>query len=586
MGKYTTLSEEAISYICGLLRDMASVSDAVDDIHLRTDGTFSSVKIDNLIKQVLADGKDYSEQLCSALVKLTCSKTTVQPTLDNSEINVIYLYSADGNAPFEQYLKISDTELVDMGSTTIDLSDYYDKTTADDKFAIKSDVTDIINLIGPATLETNEKTLKGAINEIKSTTDTLNESVQKNTDAINNIDSGYADIDTAVDSAGVTSSIDCNIMVTDCTKNLLNPTLGTTTMNGVTITNNGDGTYTVKGTATADTFFWFSSVKTDKNVSYNCLGTPYALGEFVRLIFVNNKTWQHEWGTGVIIKDCDEITPSIFVPNGKIIDAIVVKPMITTDLNATHDDFVPYSGYEIKSCRKNFIDYNKLNWNDNINSSHTFENGELIITRNGEWSSGPYLVLSSLIIKMFAGRKIRISLDAKSDVSGMELLLVFSYRNINVDNKFEITTSYERYASVFDFPKELVETTIICFYGNALAGKMYIKNIMFEDITEYDSGDYTYEPYKGESIAVNNDMELPKFGLKLVEGSNHIISPGNVKIKYPTNDNSNQIFNALVNMDNAIKANIANLSTSDNTSTASTLSDNSESTEDDTTTTT
>ena len=168
MSKYTTLSEEAISYICGLLRDMASVSDAVDDIHLRTDGTFSSVKIDNLIKQVLADGKDYSEQLCSALVKLTCSKTTVQPTLNNSEINVIYLYSADGNAPFEQYLKISDTELVDMGSTTIDLSDYYDKTTADNRFALKSDVTDIINLIGPATLETTNKTLKGAINEVNS----------------------------------------------------------------------------------------------------------------------------------------------------------------------------------------------------------------------------------------------------------------------------------------------------------------------------------------------------------------------------------------------------------------------------------
>ena len=56
-------------------------------------------------------------------------------------------------------MKISDTELIDMGSTTIDLSDYYDKTTADNRFALKSDVTDIINLIGPATLETTNKTL-------------------------------------------------------------------------------------------------------------------------------------------------------------------------------------------------------------------------------------------------------------------------------------------------------------------------------------------------------------------------------------------------------------------------------------------
>ena len=48
MSKYTTLSEEAISYICGLLRNMASVSDGVDDINIRSDGTFSSVKIDEL----------------------------------------------------------------------------------------------------------------------------------------------------------------------------------------------------------------------------------------------------------------------------------------------------------------------------------------------------------------------------------------------------------------------------------------------------------------------------------------------------------------------------------------------------------
>ena len=38
-------------------------------------------------------------------------------------------------------------------------------------------------------------------------------------------------------------------------KNLLNPTLQTTTQNGVTCTNNGDGTYTVNGTATGIAVF-------------------------------------------------------------------------------------------------------------------------------------------------------------------------------------------------------------------------------------------------------------------------------------------------------------------------------------------
>ena len=46
----------------------------------------------------------------------------------------------------------------------------------------------------------------------------------------------------------------------DITVNLLNPTLATTTLNGVTCTNNGDGTYTVNGTATAEVQFVLCSV--------------------------------------------------------------------------------------------------------------------------------------------------------------------------------------------------------------------------------------------------------------------------------------------------------------------------------------
>ena len=42
-------------------------------------------------------------------------------------------------------------------------------------------------------------------------------------------------------------------------RNLLRSTLQTTTINGVTCTNNGDGTYTLNGTATADCYFILNS---------------------------------------------------------------------------------------------------------------------------------------------------------------------------------------------------------------------------------------------------------------------------------------------------------------------------------------
>ena len=145
MADYEVLSHEAVEYLCSLIRSMSSVSDGIDDINISTDKTFSSYKIDKIIKQCLKDGKEFSEQVCSALIKLTCQKTTIKPTLENSEVNVIYLYSNDGNAPFEQYLKISETELIDMGSTSISLDNFYDKETIDDNFVLKTDFEDLKN---------------------------------------------------------------------------------------------------------------------------------------------------------------------------------------------------------------------------------------------------------------------------------------------------------------------------------------------------------------------------------------------------------------------------------------------------------
>ena len=126
---YTVMSEEAIRYICGLIKNIVSLpSEIISNTNLSDNLTFSNIHIKDLVDQCLIDAKDYADLICGSLIKLTCEKTTVQPTLDNSQINVIYLYSADGNAPFQQYLKISETELIDMGSTTISLTNYLTAT--------------------------------------------------------------------------------------------------------------------------------------------------------------------------------------------------------------------------------------------------------------------------------------------------------------------------------------------------------------------------------------------------------------------------------------------------------------------------
>ena len=124
----TTISLEAIQYMCGLIRDLASVSEAIDNTNLADDKVFSNLYTKKLIDKCLEDANTESQKLVGALTHLTCEETTVQPTLDNSSINVIYLYSATGNAPYQQYLKISDTKLIDLGSTSISLSAYLTAT--------------------------------------------------------------------------------------------------------------------------------------------------------------------------------------------------------------------------------------------------------------------------------------------------------------------------------------------------------------------------------------------------------------------------------------------------------------------------
>lgn len=125
---YTLMSKDSIQYLCGLIRNLANVSEGINNTNLADDKVFSNLYTKKLIDKCLEDANTEAQKLVGALTHLTCEKTTVQPTLDNSQINVIYLYSTDGNAPFQQYLKISETELIDMGETTISLTNYLTAT--------------------------------------------------------------------------------------------------------------------------------------------------------------------------------------------------------------------------------------------------------------------------------------------------------------------------------------------------------------------------------------------------------------------------------------------------------------------------
>ena len=104
-------------------------------------------------------------------------------------------------------------------------------------------------------------------------------------------DISFNDHDTATSGTSFTDAEDGNMLVMDWTKNLVNPTLKTTTQNGVTCTNNGDGTYTLNGTATNKTFFNFPiSLVTCIFPIFSSLTITIFLRDVVKLVYFNGYT--------------------------------------------------------------------------------------------------------------------------------------------------------------------------------------------------------------------------------------------------------------------------------------------------------
>lgn len=206
-------------------------------------------------------------------------------------------------------------------------------------------------------------------------------------------------------------------------KNLLNPTLQTTTQNGVTCTNNGDGTYTVNGTATDGTIFVvyynFADVYGSAS-SLKMVGCPS--GGSAQKYFLRsyrkggNPEHLDEYGSGISIGSFKESESNIaiIIKSGATVNNLIFKPMLTTDTTATYADFEPYTGgipspnpdypQEIKSvvnptvkvCGKNLLNLNsyKENVKNGITITPIFNNEELqYLILNGTFKTAEWAVI-------------------------------------------------------------------------------------------------------------------------------------------------------------------------------------------------
>lgn len=137
------------------------------------------------------------------------------------------------------------------------------------------------------------------------------------------------------------------------TTNLLNPTLQSMASVGITVTNNNDGTYTFNGTASAN----FASVNFEADIflkrgKYKYFGCPKGGSLPTFTLRINPMSgsapsgWSADTGDGVILDVPQDMYVRVYpiILSGTVCNNLLFKPMITTDLNATYDDFVPYTG--------------------------------------------------------------------------------------------------------------------------------------------------------------------------------------------------------------------------------------------------
>lgn len=130
-------------------------------------------------------------------------------------------------------------------------------------------------------------------------------------------------------------------------KNLLKPTLQTTTQNGVTCTNNGDGTYTLYGTATANAYFHVSAFTFNKGANYRLIGCPKGGNVDTKYGLYVDQIWKKDNGQGVTFSTNQTLEEKIIivVVSGNSINNLVFKPMIVdadTYPSVTYDDYEPY----------------------------------------------------------------------------------------------------------------------------------------------------------------------------------------------------------------------------------------------------
>lgn len=181
--------------------------------------------------------------------------------------------------------------------------------------------------------------------------------------------------------------------------NLINCTPKTTTINGITMVNNGDGTYTVNGTATDDFDIALAPYTTKQNIYYTLSGCPSGGSKTTYYLDPRGYEYDTDRGTTIINPNQDFSNYiRIVIKKDVTVNNLLFKPMFNE--GQTAQPFEPYTGgapspspeypQEIKAVSKlsgafyskNLFDFNIIKDSNITKGTAVWTNNSVTITSN------------------------------------------------------------------------------------------------------------------------------------------------------------------------------------------------------------
>lgn len=342
----------------------------------------------------------------------------------------------------------------------------------------------------------------------------------------------------------LTGTVEAPLMLGNATRNLLKPPFAAHSGYGIKMTKLNDSTLRLNGTARENYVFYLQgnplqSVPFENTVGgCRMLGCPINGSQDTYRIDVcyyessevgaELKAVASDIGNGVIINDSyPYLNYRLYINKGTTVTNLIFKPMIIADLEATIDNFIPYSGYDIKTIGKNLIPYPYYRGSEHTSNGVTFTvDSKGIIHASGTATNTAFygLFANGIVPCLTVGKKYAITLTVKN--GPVSVFLANTKDNKNTDIAAIRQLSVGTKSTTFTFTRMDGATDQIVIY---IANGTTVTDCQIQVQLEEGETATDIEQYRSSTTKITQATDFPNFDLKTFDGATHIISPGNVQ---------------------------------------------------------